>query len=1172
MALRVISGRAGVGKTHFMEREIMDAVNKEPLGAPIFMVVPDQMSFSSERNLTWMAGESRGTIRVQVTSFKRLAWRILQEAGGISRQELNGFGYRMLLKSVLEENKDKLRLFGKAADKRGFTEEMEQLLKELSRYSVNGDKMALIQHEFDQLDAPRTLQDKVHDIQLIQAAVEERLGTTYVDSEGYLPLLQQKLVHSTMIREASIYIDGFMSFTTQEFELVQELLATAKNVTIALPFEQEFDADDEQALFYEPANTARRLKDVAFSNGIEVKPDVHLTQTMRYSNDTLQTIESQFEHYHPKQAKTTAHLDIAAAVNPHAEIHEVARKIRTLSHEGIAYNEMAIIYRQAEQYDPLLSTIFPQYDIPFFISQKKPMLHHPLIEFSRSILESIQTDWKYEPIFRAIKTDLFFPLHADKKIWRERADRLENFVMAQGIYGERWFDDIRWVYKKYRGLEFFTTKQTDEERAFQQEIEAVRVLVREPLHQLQQQLEQAHTGRAYAEILYTFIDELAIFAKLQELKDYENAHGKLLAATEHEQAWNEWVNVLDQFVEMFGDVELTLDEFIEILDEGLDSLEFSRIPPSIDEVTVVTADLARLMNMKAVFVIGMNEGVYPQRIDREGLLADTEREWFERTGNEIAPTSRERLLEENFIAYRAFTVASHELFISYTMADSEGKSVLPSTYLKKIHDLVPGLEERYIYMSPEESLDTEDDWHYIAHPRTALAYLMIQLRKQYYDQDALTPAWAALKEYYQNDPYWEDVLKRLMRPLITHNRAENLTPEYTRELYGKDIISSVSRIEKYYSCPFSHFTTYGLHLEERKEYRLETPTIGDLFHAALKYISEKTESLGLTWGQLSVEECRKLSQEAVAEIVPMLYHKILLSTARYRYIMRKLTQIVERTMLSLANHAKTTGFKPIAIEAAFGPGQGDMLPPLVIQLDNEHKLQMRGRIDRIDATEVDNKPYIRVIDYKSSAQKLDLNDVYHGLSLQMLTYLDVAMTNSSEWLPLHAEAGGVLYIHVHNPMLKADAVLSNDAQEQEVLKDFKMKGLLLDNRDVLVEMDENLADNGGRSHIIPAYLKKDGSTSASWSSVINEKDMGDLQKFVRQKHKIAGQGILKGDTSISPYRMKQKTACEYCSYKSVCQFDVNDAHQQYRALPIDKPEVVIEKIRKEAVADDNITD
>lgn len=1171
MALRVVKGRAGSGKTTFIEREVMQIVNEQPLGAPIFLIVPDQMSFSSEKDLTMMAGEGRGTIRVQVTSFKRLAWRILQEAGGISRQELNGFGYRMMLKKVLQEQRDHLKLFAKASDKRGFTEEVEQLLKEFNRYSLTGDKMDDVQQQFATLEAPQTLQDKIHDLRLIQRAVEEKLGTSYVDSDGYLPLLQQKLVDSKMMQEAIIYIDGFMSFPTREFQLVLELIATAKDVTIALPYEDEYDADDEQSLFFEGATTARRLKEASLSNGIEVKEDVYLSTSQRYENDTLRYAERQFGQYSVAPLEKADHIDIVAAVSPHAEIHEVARQIRRLSQQDVAFNEMAVIYRQDDVYDPLIRTIFPEYDIPYFISQKKPMLHHPLIEFSRSIIEVIESDWKYEPIFRAVKTDLFFPLHAEMKIWRERADRLENFVMAQGIYGDRWQDEHRWLYKKYRGLEFFTTKQTDEERAWQEEIEAVRTLIREPLQRFEKQLKEATYGRQFAEILYTFVEEQNVYGKLQQLKDYENDKGKLLSATEHEQAWQEWVHVLDQFVDMFGDEAMDVHTFYSLMDEGFDTLEFSRIPPSIDEVKVEKADLARLMHVKSVFIIGMNEGIYPQRMDREGLIGDNDREWFEKTGNDIAPTSQDRLLGENFIAYRTFTTASESIFISYSMADVDGKAMLPSMYLKNIQDIFPNILTRFVYMQPEESLDTEDDWHYISHPRTALGYLMGQLRRQYYDEEPLSPTWASLKHYYEHDFYWSDVLKRLMKPLVTHNKAENLTPEHTQALYGTDIISSVSRIEKYYSCPFSHFTTYGLQLEERKEYRLETPTIGDLFHAALKYISEKTTAEGKSWGQLSEQECRQLSREAVEVIVPVLYHKILLSTARYRYIMRKLTQVVERTMLSLSNHARATGFKPIAIEASFGPGRNDILPPLIIPLDDQHRLKMRGRIDRIDATEVNDQPYLRIIDYKSSTKKLDLNDVYYGLSLQMLTYLDVAVTNSKEWLPVHAEAGGVLYVHVHNPMLKPEKSLAATDYESEVMKNYKMTGLLLDDSSVIVDMDQTLEEKAGHSSIVPAYVKKDGTVSESMSAVINQNDMTELQKFVRHKHKVAGQGILKGDTSISPYRMKQKTACEYCPHKSVCQFDVNDVRQQFRTLPIEKPDVVIEKIRQEAALDDNHT-
>lgn len=1166
MSLRVVTGRSGTGKTTFIQQEIVNEVKRQPIGSPIFLIVPDQMSFSAEYDMTHDY-DVKGLIRAQVTTFKRLAWRVLQETGGISRKEINGFGYRMLIRKLLENHKDEFALFRKAADKRGFTAEMESLLKEFSRYSLDSVALSQLEESLEQVEAPRTLRDKVHDLHLLVQAIEDSLGTTYIDSEGYYPLLTSQLINSEMIRQADIYIDGFTAFTTREFELVQELLKIANRVTVVLPMESEADADDEQALFYQAARTCTRLKDLAFENGIEVEPIYHCEKQHRFHSANLRHLESKFEKFPPVAQESDGSVEIIEAANRRSEIHAVARKIKELTQkEHLRYRDIAVIYRQADVYDPLIATTFPQYDIPVFVSQKKPMLHHPLIELSRSALEVIQSDWKYEPIFRAIKTDLFFPVTSDIQIWRERADILENFVLAQGIYGKRWFDEKRWLYKKYRGLELFTKNQTDEERAYQQEIEAVRGKIREPLKVLEDQLKEASNGREIATALYNFIEGLEVFDKLQALKDHEIEKGRLLEASEHEQAWNHWVEILDQFVMLFGDQPMTVEEAYEILDEGFDTLEFSRIPPSLDQVTVANADIARLSKTKAVFVIGVNEGVYPKRMDYEGLLADNEREWFQQTGYEIAPTSKARLLEEEFIIYQVFTMQSDRLFVSYAIADEESKALLPSLYINRLEEQIVDIKKTIALVDPSEAIEGQNALPYIMHPRTSLAYLMKQLRLHQEDQK-IAPEWLALRRYYEEDPYWNTVLKRLMRSLETSNRAEPLTPEITDALYGSTLTSSVSRIEKFYRCPFAHFSTYGLHLEERAEYRLETPTIGDLFHAALKWIAEETDRLKITWAQLSNAQCAMLAKQAVEEISPLLYHQILLSTARYRYIARKLTYIVQRTLQSLSQHAKVSGFKPIALEAAFGPNEP--LPPLVIELNNHKKMQMRGRIDRVDATTVNGKPYIRVVDYKSSEHKLDLNDVYYGLSLQMLTYLDVAITNSDEWLPIHAEAGGVLYIHVHNPMLSPDISLTAEEVENERLKDFKMRGLLLDDHDSIIAMDDQLTLKSGYSQVVPVYMKKDGSTSPSQSSIIAPNDMKSLQYFVRNKHRKAGQEILEGCTDISPFRMKQRTACEFCSYKSVCQFDTTDPEQHYRQLSVEKPEEIIQKIRKEGGQDES---
>lgn len=1164
MSLRIISGRAKSGKSQFIQREIAEVCKQDPLGAPIFVIVPDQMSYTTEYDLMHIH-EMPGLIRAQVLTFKRLAWYILQETGGIARREVNGVGYKMLIRQLLDTNKEQFSLFRQAAGKRGFTAEIEALLKEFGRYNVTSELLDDVLTKFQSLDAPKTLLNKTADLKVVVEAVEERLGTTYVDSEGYYPLLTENLAQSTQMKEAAVYIDGFTAFTAREFVLVKELLRVAANVTIVLPYESIEEAHNDQALFHEAASTALRLHEAAQELRLHVEQEVVCYANDSVKADALVHVERHFDTQ-PAQpfVQSGDALTIVEASNRRAEISAVAREIRKLATEqGLRYKEMAVITRQSDMYDPLFATIFKQHDIPYFGNTKKPMLHHPLIEFVRSTLEAVMTGWKYEPMFRSIKTDLFFPLASERTVWRERADRMENYVISHGIYGGRWKDDARWYYKKYRGLEFNRMTQTDEERAIQQEIEALRQLVVPPLEAFQEQLTQAKNARDMATAIYTLVEQCGVYEKVMHMKEREVSDVQLYEAAEHDQAWSGFLQVLDQFVHMFGDEALLLDDMIDILDEGFESLEFSRIPPTLDQVMIVTADLARLAHMKAVFVIGMNDGVYPKRIDYEGLLSDRERDYFTEAGFELAPTSKNRLLQEPYILYTALTSASQRLFVTYPLADEESKALLPSMYTKRLKELVPNANVLRMYVDPSEDLQSEPDvLHYVQHPRTAMPFIVSQLR-QLEEGEPLPAVWRAVQHYYEQHVTWSNMFEQIIQPLHKQNKGEPLTEAVTEELYGEKLTSSVSRIERFFSCPFSHFTTYGLKLEERAEYRLENFAMGDLFHAAMKWITEETERLGVQWNRLSKEQCRLLTKQAIEEIVPVFSHQILLSSARYRYIQKKLMHIVERTMLALTHHAQKSHFQTLAFEQGFGFGEA--MPPLKIALENDHTLYLQGRIDRIDRATIDDKTYLRVVDYKSSARDLNLSEVYHGLSLQLMTYLDVAMENAHTLLndEDNVEPAGVLYLHMHNPMLTLQTEIDEYALEAARLEEYRMRGLITTNEQMIYLMDDTLEEQPAKSSIIPVTLKKDGSIYTERSKVIETEDMRYVQRYVRKKHKEAGDGILAGDTSIEPYRLKDKTACTYCQYKAICQFDPSDGQQQYRRLKPMKQEQFVETIRKE---------
>lgn len=1171
MSLRVISGRAGTGKTTMIHQEIIKESMENPMGSPIYLIVPDQMSYQAEYMLT-NNYDVNGIIRAQVMTFKRLAWYILQETGGIAKEQIDKIGYRMLIRRLLSDNKEHFSLFRQAADKRGFTQEIEMLIKEFSQYNINSEALNEAIRKLEDSAAPNTLIAKTKDLQLILTKLEEVLGDSFIDSDGFYPVLIEQLSNSQKLKEAHIYIDGFTAFTVREFEIVKQLLSFAKKVTVVLPFEDENDKYDDQAVFYRPAVMYDKLLQEAYKYQIEIEPRIHLANCYRYNNHDLQHVEEQFHEPVAKTIRANGAVQILEGANRRAEVHAIAREIcRIVQEEEVRYRDIGIMYRQADIYDPLIETIFAQYDIPVFTNEKKPMLHHPLIEFSRSILEVVTSNWQYEPVFRSVKTDLFFPLKSNLKEMREQADLFENFVIAQGIYGYRWFEESRWFYKKYRGLEFFSKRQNDDELKMQQLIDEMKAIIKSPLEKLQNELKSAETGREIAMALYGCIEDLQIYDKLQALKDTELEEKELHGASEHDQAWNRWINVLDQFVIMFGDQKLSIEEAAQILDEGYDTLQFSKIPPSVDEVTVATVEYSRFDNKKCVFVIGVNDGVYPMRMDYEGLITDVERGWFSEIDTELSPTSKHRLLQEAFLIYRAFSSPTDKLYVTYASADEESKALLPSLYINRLHKLfevngVKTLPHHRVLIDPIEELDNENNLSYLQHPRTSLAFLVMQLRQAEYSQH-LTGEWVALKAFYEQDHYWKHALQVVLKPLEKKNVAEKLTPDITEELYGTELTSSVSRVEKFYRCPFSHFTTYGLRLEERSEYRLENFAMGDLFHEALKWITLETERLNLQWNRLTRLQCSQLARQAVDQIVPVFSHQILLSSARYRYIQRKLIRIVERTMMALSQHAKVSFFKPIAIEAAFGPNE--QLPPLEIDLKGGRKMQIRGRIDRIDSAKIGDKSYLRVIDYKSSSRDLDLNEVYHGISLQLLTYLDVAVENANHWLDGDVDPAGVLYVHVHNPILKIEQELDDSTLELERMKKYKMKGLLTENAESLLAMDEDL-ELGGSSKIVPVYLKKDGTASPSLSRVVQPDDMYQIKQYVRNKHKTAGDGILSGETGIRPYRLKGKTACDFCSFKSVCQFDPTDNEQLYHQLPADKPVNIVSKIREELKNDGSI--
>jgi ATP-dependent helicase/nuclease subunit B len=481
---------------------------------------------------------------------------------------------------------------------------------------------------------------------------------------------------------------------------------------------------------------------------------------------------------------------------------------------------------------------------------------------------------------------------------------------------------------------------------------------------------------------------------------------------------------------------------------------------------------------------------------------------------------------------------------------------MPSLYIKRIADLFPGHHAHLLLPDPAE-LPEQEQLEFATGENVALSYLtsQLQLKKRNYP---VYDFWWDVYDYYLHDHRWADTARKVLSSLFYENRTKRLSEAVTKELYGEEIEASVSRMELFNSCPFSHYVQHGLKLRDRKVFRLEAPDIGDLFHAALKQIAETVMERNLSWARLTRAEVEELARDAVEKLAPKLQNEILLSSNRHHYIKQKLQNIISRASIVLSEQAKASGFSPIGLELGFGR-QGK-LPPMAFSLKNGTRMELMGRIDRVDQAEDDNGVYLRVVDYKSSVKDVNLTEVYYGVALQMLTYLDIVITHSPILIGRTADPAGVLYFHVHNPIVQAAKMLTMDEIEAEILKRFKMNGLLLNNENVIRLMDHSIET--GSSQIISAGFKKDGSLLKS-SKVASKEDFDHLRQFVRHKYVETGNGIVSGIVDVAPYKLKDRTPCTFCSFKPVCQFDQGVESNDYRKLPAIKKEDMLEALRND---------
>lgn len=1145
MSLTIIMGRAGTGKTEYCLDGIKRKLRQNPKGKPLILLVPEQATFQLERELASDA-ESGGFARAYVLGFRRLAHRVLLETGGGLRPRISELGKKLVLNRLLTEHQDELRIFNKSAQEVTFAETLAEMIQEFKAYGVSPDDLAGVLQDME----PSLLKDKLHDLQLIYGDFALFLCGKYTDPEDMLTLLAEKIPDAALIKGAEIWIDGFSWFTPSERAVLREILLAAEKMTVTLclaePSAPEHAA--ETSLFHRQWNTYGQLRRLALELGIPVTEKELKLQGRFAGQPLLQQLESEFFNQSPVPfTGDCGALQLAEAANRRVEVDGAARDmVRLCREKGFRWRDIAVLIRDSEGYADAIETIFADYGIPFFSDRHRCVAHHPLAELLRSALEIIDSHWDYEPVFRALKTDFI-------DIEREEIDKLENYVLEFGIRGTRWTNDVPWNFQRRYSLD------EDEDIVHAQEsrlaeMNELRNAVLLPLRQLEEKIKAAKTAEELTRALYDFLVLLSVPEKLASWADEAERKGELELAREHRQVVGNIFDLFDQIVETLGSQEMSLTEYMELMNDGLGNLELSMIPPGLDYVAVAGLERARIDHVKAVYIVGVNEGILPKRSHNEGILNDEDRSAILAAGLEIAPGNLSKVFAEQFLVYTALTRASRYLWVSYALADEEGKALLPSLVIRRLKELAPATAVKALPVEPQDS-EAKD---YVARPQQALSALVSML-SECKKGHPLHPVWRDVYNWALARPHFAGMLQSMTAGLFYDNQAARLPESLCDRLYlnRHTLLGSVTRFESFRACPFKHFARYGLSLKERAVFKLSAPDYGLFLHAALREFGERAARENKNWSDFTPAQRDEMCEKIVAKLTPKLQNEILMSSAQYQHLAGRLGLTVKRTVGWLADFDKVSCFKPVILEQPFGRGEG-CWPALSFALKDGNTLEIAGQIDRVDTVEHDGTRYILVLDYKSGGAWLKLPDVFYGLRLQLLTYLLAVSTN---WGEENCCPAGILYFFLKNPSVLEKNPLDAETVEKRIHDQLKMPGWVLHDLTVVQLLDKQLA---GVSDFLKLGLKKDQTFKKSCASYLKTKE-----EFTLLMHHVAkvltatAEEVLAGQNEITPYRLGKENACSRCDYRAVCQFDLLLPGNNYRNLTNLPDEIVLQKLSED---------
>ncbi len=1082
--LKIIYGDVGAGKSTYMASEIKKDIKN---GIRSYLVVPEQQAVICEKKMSEILPPS-APLTFEVSNFTRLANTVFRSLGGLCYNYADSSVKFLIMWQTLKMLQPLLK------EKSSFLTDVRSVkkylsyIKELKMLKITPSMLEGASREVKS----RTLSDRLTDLSLVSGTYESLLKNEYSDSDGDLDRLAEILSENDFFRGSKIYIDGFMSFTGQQYEIFERLVMQS-DVTIAL----YRDFGNKKMCFSEVNFFAKNILSIARKHSVEVEI-CELKENKRCISELLKFVSDNIFTYSFGSAKFIGERDGSLRIEECRDLHNecevVAAAIKNGVFEGGRYSDYAVITADTSAYAGVIDDVFGKYEIPHFVSAKRDISTFDAIKFINSAYNTVLNGYRDEDVITHLKCQL-------SGISERDADIFEIYVSKWNISGKRFLEE-EWMMNP----DGYTDRKNETSDEILKTVNEVKEKLLSPLEVLLELKGRGSVGvETHARVLVKFLQNADTERKLYERASEYKKNGDAENSEYYSRLWKQICNVLDRLVTTLkGDeTQISMKDFAELLRVMFAQTSLGRIPPSPDAVIIGNADTVRADGVLHVFMVGVNDGEFPQKASDRGVFSEADREELASCGIGVEPDIEERYERALFCFYKAMLTAERCLTITYHTSDLSGKGTSPSFAVQRIREVSNGAEV------------FSDSAH-----RDVFSLM--------YTRESVSP----LLPYVKSKKLRRDIAEYALdsfSAITEGNEKIAVSSENTDMIFGDRMYLTQSRIENFAKCPFSYYCNYVLKLDPSKPVSFDPSSVGSFMHGVLERIFLLLEKENKSLAEIEEPELSLLIEKACRGYVDSIIPTQSKKTARLAYLFKRLASRASIIVSELREEFAYSSFRPVYFELKIGKNG---IPPVEFVLSDGTRASIYGSVDRVDACEINGKTYIRVVDYKTGKKQFSRDDIEKGKNLQLLIYLYSIVSGDNrrffskigdgELMPAAA-----LYLSSVTAQAKLDTPAEDGAAVAGAVKKLigdSRNGIVIDDLDVRAGLDSSEGEK----------------FTPKGKSLVSVPDMNEIFADISSVITEIAAKMRSGDAHIPTKRqLEEEDACKYCDMKYVCRSAVN---------------------------------